>query len=172
MYRIKRSTAKRLLGLYVVIALWLITGWIGVGIRVGEYTIGVGSGAIVCHTNYNFEGPVDLETWVGRVPWRPEWIWIPHCQREVFSYSYVPGKLVIPVWAFIAAWASFVVVRLQLRSAQRSHRRRHGLCESCGYDLSASTGQTCPECGLSTSITPLAMDGNKWEPRHHLNHKP
>jgi hypothetical protein len=52
-------------------------------------------------------------------------------------------QLVVPLWAVLlptaippAAWAW----------RWRRHRRRPGLCRSCGYDLRA-TPERCPECG-------------------------
>ena len=31
------------------------------------------------------------------------------------------------------------------------HRRRRGLCERCGYDLTGNVSGTCPECGTAAA---------------------
>jgi hypothetical protein len=36
------------------------------------------------------------------------------------------------------------------RLRRRSHRRRHGLCVQCGFDLSGNESGVCPECGTRT----------------------
>jgi predicted amidophosphoribosyltransferase len=33
---------------------------------------------------------------------------------------------------------------------RRHFRRRRGLCEKCGYDLTGNTSGICPECGRET----------------------
>jgi predicted amidophosphoribosyltransferase len=37
------------------------------------------------------------------------------------------------------------------RRWQKRFRLRHGLCVTCGYDLTANTSGICPECGMATS---------------------
>lgn len=58
--------------------------------------------------------------------------------------------------AAIPSWALFVTLALLptawilfrwLPHRRRAYRRKHGLCQVCGYDLRASPAQ-CPECGL------------------------
>ena len=52
-----------------------------------------------------------------------------------------------PAWfpfVLFAAYPSFVLVRGSLR---RLHRRKHGLCVHCGYDLTGNVSGRCPECG-------------------------
>ena len=71
-----------------------------------------------------------------------------------------PGRLAvprpIPLWprpVHLAAaslmWGVLVFAAIFATGIwQRAHRRRHGLCISCGYDLRGTpAGSPCPECG-------------------------
>jgi hypothetical protein len=58
----------------------------------------------------------------------------------------------LPVWSGLAAnTAVFALVWWCLVSGppllRRKWRRRRGHCPACGYDLRASAGKPCPECG-------------------------
>jgi hypothetical protein len=57
-------------------------------------------------------------------------------------------KVTVPIWFLSATFAAGgIPLALALRrSARRRHRRRHGQCARCGYDLRASP-ERCPECG-------------------------
>ena len=50
------------------------------------------------------------------------------------------------LWGYTLSWLWGVAVD---RPARR-RRKRAGLCVSCGYDLRASAGALCPECGTAT----------------------
>jgi hypothetical protein len=56
--------------------------------------------------------------------------------------------IAIPFWVPTAIGVLLGIPALMLarRSAVRAHRRRYGLCISCGYDLRESK-ERCPECG-------------------------
>jgi predicted amidophosphoribosyltransferase len=54
----------------------------------------------------------------------------------------------VPYWFPLVVFAAYPAARA--RSTRRAwtqrHRRAHGLCLNCGYDVRAST-ERCPECG-------------------------
>jgi hypothetical protein len=55
------------------------------------------------------------------------------------------SAILLPYWALVVVLA--ILASGVGRAAWTGrHRRRHGLCIACGYDLRASTGR-CPECG-------------------------
>ena len=65
-----------------------------------------------------------LDNWL-RVP---NWMWLP---------------ILLGPGAILGSLAVFGDLRIQ----RDHHRRRRGLCIQCGYDLRASPGERCPECG-------------------------
>ena len=48
------------------------------------------------------------------------------------------------IWPLVGAWPVWAFVHGPLT---RWHRRRHGRCLHCGYDLTGLTEPRCPECG-------------------------
>lgn len=58
--------------------------------------------------------------------------------------------------AVLAEWALFW--RPLEREERRQAREARGLCRECGYDLTANTSGTCPECG-ATIANPNRMTG-------------
>jgi hypothetical protein len=54
--------------------------------------------------------------------------------------------------AVITGSLGFVAIVWLLFDARRKqrtedHRRRHGLCLTCGYDMTGNVRNVCPECG-------------------------
>ncbi len=64
----------------------------------------------------------------------------------------------IPFWVPTAIGVLLGIPALLLarRSAVRAHRRRYGLCISCGYDLRESK-ERCPECGWEIPASTKAV---------------
>jgi len=60
-------------------------------------------------------------------------------------------QLIIPHWAVAFAFA-LLPARWGLLRRRDGHRRKHGLCRSCGYDIRA-TPERCPECGAVAEPT-------------------
>jgi hypothetical protein len=59
------------------------------------------------------------------------------------------ARVVVPLWAVVAATGALPAWRAVRTLARRRHRA--GMCAGCGYDLRA-TPDRCPECG--TAATP------------------
>lgn len=77
----------------------------------------------------------------------------PQGLNQVWPGQSFRGVPILPLWpGFIAntlCWGFAWFALLNLPGAlRRASRRRRGLCETCGYDLSVSTG-LCPECGTA-----------------------
>ena len=58
----------------------------------------------------------------------------------------LPGVLIS--WGFWSVVAGSVLAcPMAVRAARAAHRRRHGRCSACGYDLRGLAGGACPVCG-------------------------
>ena len=68
----------------------------------------------------------------------------------ILKDSWIVGSRakVIPFWTpmIVLLLVNIPVLAFVRRAAVRAHRRRHGLCLSCGYDIRESK-ERCPECG-------------------------
>jgi hypothetical protein len=66
----------------------------------------------------------------------------------------------LPLSAEVPLWALLVLISLPWMVVQRVRRWRKstGHCAFCGYDLRATAGVVCPECGEAT-LTPVAARG-------------
>jgi hypothetical protein len=56
----------------------------------------------------------------------------------------------MPLWPATIGFAALPVLCLIRGPLRRALRRRHGLCVSCGYNLTGNTSGVCPECGAVT----------------------
>ena len=68
---------------------------------------------------------------------------------------YSPGN---STFVRMPAWLPCLVllycpVRAIIRGVRERYRKRHNLCENCGYLLHALTIPRCPECGTATELT-------------------
>jgi hypothetical protein len=72
--------------------------------------------------------------------------------------------VVLPYWFVFIALAGTVAIPHVLRRARSLHRRRFGLCLTCGYDLRA-TPDHCPECGTVVQRPPASPDHPAHAPR-------
>jgi hypothetical protein len=59
---------------------------------------------------------------------------------------YMQLSIWIPL-GLIVLFAVYPAIALIAGPLRRRHRRRKGLCTTCGYNLTGNTTGTCPECG-------------------------
>lgn len=122
-------------------------------------------------TYFRFRGgqlPLQMELRPDYVFWRPSWGYGTGAVFLEFktnrtgrpnNHLYFPVSriLLFPLWlpALIFALPPAVYGSMRFFTSTR-HRRRHGLCLTCGYDLRASPLR-CPECGTATSFSKAAV---------------
>ena len=94
-------------------------------------------------TSYAPEEPECRCGWLGA-----GFVRAPRYRRSDGVYSRTVYRVFCPSWMatiLLGCYPALVFVkRRRLRSAK--HRRKRGLCVTCGYDLRGSPGR-CPECG-------------------------
>jgi hypothetical protein len=86
--------------------------------------------------------------------------WMPwdrmNVQSEPFAMVLAPVRSVfVPYWLILVSLTSvgFLSWRKRAVRMRAEHRRSHGLCEGCGYDVRASPDR-CPECGAVPAAPP------------------
>ena len=98
----------------------------------------------------------DLPRWtrsisIGGIRTIPAWgaAWRTPMRARAFGAPPVHSSFVrMPAW-LPSALLLFGPVRAIVRGVRERHRRRHNLCENCGYHLFALTVPRCPECGMA-----------------------
>ena len=70
---------------------------------------------------------------------------------SIFRSNPILWSVRLPLLVPIALFAILPVIEV-FRWIRRGYRHEHGLCQSCGYDLRASTCR-CPECGAEITTT-------------------
>jgi hypothetical protein len=61
----------------------------------------------------------------------------------------------VPTWfppILFGTWPLLAALRFGLSRWRLRHRRRHGLCKSCGYNLTGNVSGRCPECGAKANV--------------------
>jgi hypothetical protein len=116
------------------------------GRLVWTYQSGPAIARILAHPATHAPGDWTFE--VNRVDRRPTW-------RESLAFTTLSRRganwselWAIPLWVLILPLSIPTLLAWRSREIER-HRKRAGLCPSCGYDLRATTAR-CPECGTVT----------------------
>ncbi len=73
-------------------------------------------------------------------------VFLPHFHRAGLADWRFELPLYLPFLVFATSLAALCVYP-RLPFARRRWRLKHGLCVSCGYDLTGNVSGTCPECG-------------------------
>lgn len=100
-------------------------------------------------------------SWAGNESWLERLgIWVAHDQTAAPVPSQPPveevTEAIVPDWLVAIAFAILPVIQTAgfVRRSVTARKDRHGLCDSCGYDLRASTAR-CPECG---TVIPVSLN--------------
>ena len=60
-----------------------------------------------------------------------------------FGHELIALTLLVPIAVVYIIWVRYLILR-----SRREKRVQTGLCENCGYDLTANASGVCPECGV------------------------
>ena len=77
-------------------------------------------------------------------------VFSPQFSRAGSSHWYLELPLYLPFLVFATSLAALCVYP-RLPFTRRRWRRKHGLCVSCGYNLTGNVSGACPECGTEVS---------------------
>ena len=130
------------------VAAWLAglfgVAWVAPGGRGG---IGLARGAVWLSGEVTDQPGLTFRGWV-------DWTqaWIPARPRGRWGLTWM-----VPLW-IPATGAGLALGAVWLAGRRAATRASHGLCPSCGYDLTGITGP-CPECGAThdpDSVAPPA----------------
>jgi len=62
--------------------------------------------------------------------------------------------LYMPLWIPFFLFAGYPTIAFIRGPVRRWRRRRTGLCQKCGYDLTGNVSGVCPECGFRVLSPP------------------
>jgi hypothetical protein len=82
--------------------------------------------------------------WWEYTPWDKQWYLM--SSSPVSAIPVAIGFAVLPMWWWLSN-----------RARRRLSAERLGLCQSCGYNLTANTSGICPECGTPVPSKPEAV---------------
>ena len=69
--------------------------------------------------------------------------------REMPRHGLAPlAGGILRMWVPASLFALYPAIAFVRGPLRRYRRRRHGLCVSCGYDLTGDVSGVCPECGV------------------------
>jgi hypothetical protein len=145
----------------LIAAAWLVSGWRLLEWRCfpapAEYDVRLVFG---CVKYRSVVDPVIVSTsepgWPGRLRLdalsryglrTPFWQWGIHVSRSGTTGRRSQTDVTVPLWP------AFLVATGLALGCRRVARHKPGHCPRCGYDLTATPGSTCPECGSGQQST-------------------
>jgi hypothetical protein len=85
----------------------------------------------------------------------PRFRWVQYAAEDGIE-GQVLLRLPTLIVIFVVLGAGTVIAPRVIMRRVVGFRRKHGLCERCGYDLRGSTSTRCPECGNRVPNPPAA----------------
>jgi hypothetical protein len=63
------------------------------------------------------------------------------------SWTIDTDRLIVPLWGPVALLLAYPALAFLSGALRRHRRRKKGLCQNCGYNLTGNVSGVCPECG-------------------------